>query len=61
MAVLLTLVKTGSNAQDAAVIVKRMSDYMAAQKNFSFNFSFRFNSSLEVVAPQSQIIQFDSA
>jgi hypothetical protein len=58
MVVLLTLVETApSNAQDATAIVKRMSDYMAAQKNFSFS----FNSSLEVVTPQNQKIQFDSS
>jgi hypothetical protein len=55
--VLMFVTAGSSNAQDANVIVKRMSDYMANQKNFSFG----FNSAIEVVTPQSQKIQFDGS
>src|SRR6185369_15393934 len=44
-------------AQDATVLVKRMSDYLASQKNFSFS----MNTSIEAVTPQSQKIQFNSS
>jgi len=46
-----------SYADDATDIMKRMSGYMADQKNFSFD----FNSSIEVVTREGQKVQFDSS
>jgi hypothetical protein len=46
-----------SYADDATDIMKRMSTYVASQKNFSFD----FNSSIEVVTKEGQKIQFDSS
>jgi hypothetical protein len=45
-----------SRADDATDIMKRLSTYLASQKNFSFD----FNSSIEVVTPEGEKIQFDS-
>lgn len=44
-------------ADDAHDILKAMSDYMASQKNFSFD----YQSSLEVVTPEFQKLQFVSS
>jgi hypothetical protein len=44
-------------AQDATVIVKRMSDYLGSQKNFSF----AMNTSVEAVTQQGEKIQFNSS
>ena len=46
-----------SYADDATDIMKRMSAYLADQKNFSFD----FNSSIEVVTREGQKVQFDSS
>ncbi|TCR66706.1 DUF2092 domain-containing protein [Rhizobium sp. BK376] len=42
---------------DAAKILKAMSDYLAAQKNVSVT----FDSSIEVITPQMEKIQFDNS
>jgi hypothetical protein len=46
-----------AQAQDAAVLVKKMSDYLGSQKNFSF----AMNTSIEAVTPQGEKIQFNSS
>lgn len=45
------------HADDAQAILKAMSDYIAKQKTISFN----FDTSIEVVTPDIQKIQFDSS
>src|SRR5215204_532081 len=46
-----------AGAQDAAKLLKAMSDYTAAQKSISAN----FESDIEVITPELQKIQFTSS
>ncbi|MGF7162540.1 hypothetical protein FHS85_004194 [Rhodoligotrophos appendicifer] len=52
------MLATGSfaQAQDATAILKSMSDYVSAQPSFTFT----FDTSIEVVTPEMEKIQFDS-
>ena len=46
-----------ARADDAGQILKKMSDYLAAQKSISVT----FDSSIEVITPQMEKIQFDNS
>ena len=53
----LTPLKAAAAADDALQILKTMSDYLASQKTISAT----FDSSLEVITPQAEKIQFTSS
>src|SRR5882672_7591874 len=57
MAILVVSASQTARAQDAAKVLKAMSDYTAAQKSISAT----FDSDIEIITPELQKIQFASS